>query len=234
MVLSAGLVGMATLTAFTLAASVLAENKRQKIMLAISALILLIGIDRLGVLSISLASLLLVTIVHVYVFTACFVLAGAIRNRSLSASFTLAGMIGAALICITSGGTYALTSEMPKGIGVEIFSEWVAVVLKGVGLETTAQNRISTFSFLSFAYTYHYLNWFSKTRFIQWHKISHQRGWGMIGLYAVFLGVYLYDYQLGFTFILFLSLLHVYLEFPLNWKVFREIGMSVLPSLKRN
>jgi hypothetical protein len=39
--------------------------------------------------------------------------------------------------------------------------------------------------------------------------------------------VYLYDYRLGFGVLYILSMLHVFLEFPLNHQTFVDIGKSL-------
>ena len=70
--------------------------------------------------------------------------------------------------------------------------------------------------FIAFAYTYHYLNWFSKTEVIGWHKVPKVRFVGVITLWLIACGLYLYDYATGLSFLFFLSFTHVLLEFPLN------------------
>jgi hypothetical protein len=80
---------------------------------------------------------------------------------------------------------------------------------------------------IAFAYTYHYLNWFSKTSVIKWHEISRVRTAAIIVLWLISLGVYAYDYQLGMITLYFLSVLHVMLEFPLNHQTFAGIGREL-------
>src|SRR6185503_2501164 len=70
--------------------------------------------------------------------------------------------------------------------------------------------------FIAFAYVYHYLNWFSKTSIIRWHQVSRGRLVLIGTLWASAVGLYLYDYTLGFKALFCLSFLHLYLEFPLN------------------
>ena len=70
--------------------------------------------------------------------------------------------------------------------------------------------------FIAFAYLYHYLNWFSKTEIIQWHKVPKVRFIAVIVLWLAACGFYLYDYGLGLSVLFFLSFTHVLLEFPLN------------------
>lgn len=70
--------------------------------------------------------------------------------------------------------------------------------------------------FIAFAYLYHYLNWFSKTEIIRWHKVPKVRFILVIVLWLVASGFYLYDYSMGLSVLFFLSFTHVLLEFPLN------------------
>ena len=70
--------------------------------------------------------------------------------------------------------------------------------------------------FIAFAYLYHYLNWFSKTEVIRWHKVPKVRFIAVIVLWLAAGGFYLYDYGLGLSVLFFLSFTHVLLEFPLN------------------
>jgi len=77
---------------------------------------------------------------------------------------------------------------------------------------------------LSFVYTYHYLNWFIKAEIINWADIPRRR-WLLVGcVSAASTGLYFYDYALGFSVLLALSLLHVVLEFPLNALAARQLG----------
>jgi hypothetical protein len=70
--------------------------------------------------------------------------------------------------------------------------------------------------FIAFAYTYHYLNWFSKTSIFRWHEAAKRQAVWIAALWLVALALYLYDYAIGMTFLYSLSILHVMLEFPLN------------------
>jgi hypothetical protein len=78
--------------------------------------------------------------------------------------------------------------------------------------------------FIAFAYLYHYLNWFSKTEIIQWHKVPKVRFIAVIVLWLAACGFYLYDYGLGLSLLFFLSFTHVLLEFPLNMVSIIGIG----------
>ncbi|MFM7730908.1 MAG: hypothetical protein ACKO6L_07710 [Flavobacteriales bacterium] len=86
--------------------------------------------------------------------------------------------------------------------------------------------------FFAFAYLYHYLNWFSKTEVIKWHKIPKMRFLGIVVLWLTACGLYAYDYALGLNFLFFLSFSHVLLEFPLNIVSIVGIGKESLSIYK--
>ncbi len=83
-------------------------------------------------------------------------------------------------------------------------------------------------TFLAFAYTYHYLNWFSKTSIIGWHKMLSKRNSIIVAVaWIVSVLLYLIDYRTGFILLVFLSTLHVFLEFPLNMVSIKGIGEEI-------
>ena len=86
--------------------------------------------------------------------------------------------------------------------------------------------------FIAFAYLYHYLNWFSKTEIIQWHKVPKVRFIGVVVLWLVACGLYAYDYAIGLSFLFFLSFTHVLLEFPLNVTSVIGIGKETRSIIK--
>jgi hypothetical protein len=97
---------------------------------------------------------------------------------------------------------------------------WDLVFFSSVG--------IMLMRFIAFAYLYHYLNWFSKTEVIRWHKVPKLRFVGIIILWLIACGLYLYDYSTGLSFLFFLSFTHVLLEFPLNITSVVGIGKETL------
>jgi hypothetical protein len=83
--------------------------------------------------------------------------------------------------------------------------------------------------FIAFAYTYHYLNWFSKTAIIKWHKVPGRR-LSLIGmLWAACVVLYIYNNSAAMKVLFCLSFLHVFLEFPLNHMSF----MGTVRELRR-
>lgn len=85
---------------------------------------------------------------------------------------------------------------------------WDSVFFSTVG--------IMLMRFIAFAYLYHYLNWFSKTEVIRWHKIPKIRLIVIVSIWILASVFYAYDYSLGLSLLFFLSFTHVLLEFPLN------------------
>ena len=81
--------------------------------------------------------------------------------------------------------------------------------------------------FVAYAYTYHYLNWFSKTSLIGWHKVSPWRLGAVGAFWIVSMALYAQDYRLGLKVLYGLSFLHVFLEFPLNHVSFVGIGREI-------
>jgi hypothetical protein len=142
---------------------------------------------------------------------------GAIKSKSRLGLFNAtAFLVGAVTLLLIPPSTMYILPELVQA-NYGFFS--------GISLafsEILGQPQISIMSaiasFLAFTYTYHYLNWFSKTSIIEWHKVSVRRAFVIGFLYAGAVGLYLYDYSLGLTVLLSLSFLHVVLEFPLNFR----------------
>lgn len=97
---------------------------------------------------------------------------------------------------------------------------WDLVFFSSVG--------IMLMRFIAFAYLYHYLNWFSKTEVIRWHKVPKIRFVAVIIIWLVACVLYAYDYAVGLSFLFFLSFTHVLLEFPLNITSIVGIGKETI------
>ena len=187
------------------------------------------------------AGTILPTIIHVSIFTGLFMLYGAMKSGSkpgfaavglfvlaqimiaffpitpdhyfinatgktadnlIQSGFTnIMGMVGIVIGKITPGSSFALNTELGIRLGI----------------------------YFAFIYTYHYLNWFSKTSLIGWHKVSKKKLFGGLAIWVASMGLYAYNYRLGLMALLFLSLMHVVLEFPLNYLSVRGIVEGVVP-----
>jgi hypothetical protein len=169
---------------------------------------------------------LLPSVIHIYIFTGIFVLLGALKNNSGwgLASFAVFVGCGAAFFFVTPLDIVIFPQYMVDSIGpFDDLSNYLADILSFGG----HVNSASMMAFLSFAYTYHYLNWFSKTEVIKWHLIPKKRWVAIVCIYVISVGVYLFDYKTGFMLLMFLSVLHVVLELPLNILSFRMLGQGL-------
>ncbi|MDE0965961.1 MAG: hypothetical protein OSB73_22780, partial [Candidatus Latescibacteria bacterium] len=165
------------------------------------------------------------TLVHVYIFTGAFILFGTLRSRSMSGWLSLAVFVlcGACFFVFDiPNWDYGATEYLRTSMGrlVRIPQEFIRVF----GLSPEWDSVVNVMRFIAFAYTYHYLNWFSKTKVIRWHEIPRRRFIALVALYGLSVGVYAINYQWGISALFCLSLIHVFLEFPLNHKTFVGIG----------
>jgi hypothetical protein len=173
------------------------------------------------------------TVVHVYLFTLMFVVSGAMRGaRSILGWVNAALLVAIPLVLVRLGGdgtpsAYWMASET----SLAGLHEYIGGLM-GLGMHFDAHsalepNAVAVFRFLAFIYLHHYLNWFAKTELLAWHKVS-RRSWVTIGaVYAAALGSYAYSFAAGFYAAYFLSLLHVLLELPLDWR--SAVGIVAQP-----
>ncbi len=162
---------------------------------------------------------LLVTIIHVFIFTAMFVMHGALRTRSWSAIASLGVMIACAISFFVVTPRASPPSPSLRAV-YDFFAPLNTQVLRLFGYATRdvfgSRGGASVMRFIAFSYTYHYLNWFSKTSIIKWHEVARSRGIAIVLLWIAAVSVFAYDYRMGISVLYALSLLHVMLEFPLN------------------
>lgn len=214
-------------------------TKKPVVSIAGAVVVLVLGvvfkIDRLSPFVLVL-SVLLPTLIHVFVFTGVFVLAGALKTKSGTGFLSLVIFILCALsfVFINPANTEVL-SVAEKGAISKFFLALNKYLGSLLGVSTdgsqesyfVAPGLIALQRFIAFAYTYHYLNWFSKTTVIKWHEVSKSSLYLILFLWALAVGCYLFDYSLGFIVLYFLSILHVFLEFPLNVASFRNAGQGI-------
>ena len=186
------------------------------------------------------------TIIHVFLFTMAFMLFGALKSRSLPGLLSVFILIGIALSIFAggydSGETYKASAATLDSFEKSTFADVIyyfayffgmldAIDPKTIpaALQSGGPSEMQiAFSnvgvvitkFFAFAYTYHYLNWFSKTSIINWHKVPRKWLVVVVVLWVASVILYRIDYGVGLTALLFLSMLHVFLEFPLNYRSF--------------
>ncbi|HVZ80784.1 MAG TPA: hypothetical protein VHE12_08305 [bacterium] len=194
------------------------------------------------------------TLVHVFLFTGIFILLGALKGRSLSGILSLAvfGAMMLLFLWVHPGASYSPSPYVQDSYGVLteggggtspfiLINRFLAHRLGFPGSEvltggSQAANHylyshpaaLSLMAFIAFAYTYHYLNWFSKTSVIGWHEIPRRRAWVILALWALSIGLYAWNYLWGLKWLFFLSFAHVLLEFPLDQLTFLSIGRELV------
>jgi len=181
-----------------------------------------------------LIAFFLITIIHVLVFTFAFLLQGALKSRSLSGIASVAIY----LCCIVaiflvaapapSPGAYIRTSYEPFET---LNAQLIAFLGLGPGQALAeiyeSPAGATVMRLIAFAYTYHYLNWFTKTSVIGWNRIPRARAIAIVLLWLAAVALYAWNYLLGFAVLFILSALHVMLELPLNHQSFAGIGREL-------
>lgn len=176
--------------------------------------------------SIYVFGLFLPTIIHVYLFTLLFMVYGTARSKSRYGIWgaILLLLVPVAIIFMGVNTGYSIstkTAGIVESSNMLEVNYMIAKFFGGVVEEGKfyhlSEMGIKIQIFIAFAYTYHYLNWFSKTSVIGWKNSLNKKKIALISfIWISAILLYLYDYQTGLIALFFLSLLHVFLEFPLN------------------
>ena len=183
---------------------------------------------------------LLGTLLHVSLFTFAFVLFGALKNKSTTGYLSLLVY----LVCILIIFTIPILKNEYQ-LGPTEFDIFMKAKFQNLHIALAANmnptfrmpyDLVSKFAlrlqfFIAFSYIYHYLNWFSKVDIIKWHKAPGNTFFYIIIAWIVSVSLYMYDYATGLFALIMLSVIHVFLEFPLNFITFKGIGNMLL---KRN
>lgn len=177
-------------------------------------------------------SIFLPSLIHVFIFTGLFILVGAIKNKNKIGKIALfvfficgIGLLFIPYFPIKNNITETITTayhsfERINQTLINYFSENTNTVFSSnIGFQIMR--------FIAFAYTYHYLNWFSKTSIIQWHKSNKLNLSVIVLIWVLSVGLYSYNYTIGLKWLYLLSLTHVLLEFPLNFLSIRILLTKV-------
>ena len=224
-----GFVGVWTIcTLVVISISVLIQNRWMLASIAIAALVVKLFAPSAAL----LVAVVVPTILHVFVFTWFFMVSGAIRTRNTR----FVQWVNPALLLIIP----VLLLRLPMHYGLQN-ARWLNMehlsfehvhyyaarhlhrpwVLDGTLLADPVVAAI--LRVFAFTYTFHYLNWFGKAELLEWHKIPG-RTWTVIGIiYAVLMAISWWNFTAGFLLVNFFSLLHVLLEFPLDWQAIRFV-----------
>lgn len=183
------------------------------------------------------------TIIHVLFFTWAFMFYGVLKNKSTAGylSVVALGIISLSFFVIQAPGLqYTVSAYVAKSY--DLFYLLNKFLIDLFGLKVNSENveevvyqtnaGFIVMRFIAFSYTYHYLNWFSKTSIIEWHKVPKKTLFITIALWIFSVVLYVIDYNIGLKALYFISFLHVFLEFPLNIVSFQGIFKSILPVKK--
>jgi hypothetical protein len=177
------------------------------------------------------------TLIHVYIFTLLFMVYGQLKAKSQPGKISILLLTIAPLIIgfldvnptsyfisdftdstYSRSGFLSVNSTIARVFG-EVNDNFSLVSVIGIKIQI----------FIAFAYTYHYLNWFSKTSIIGWkNSLTSTRMKYIIVLWICSVGLYFYNYLIGLTALFFLSMLHVVLEFPLNLTTIKELALAFI------
>jgi len=186
-----------------------------------------------------LFSSLLPTIIHVFIFTGFFILLGALKSKSavgitsvvvftLCACAALFVRVGinnnvVSQYIYSSHHTFIRLNKILIGFFNLLHSNDIRTDMNVPSYISQqevpvylSQTGISIMRFIAFAYTYHYLNWFSKTSVIQWHNTKKLNLFIILAIWIASVALYIYNYKTGLSWLYILSFGHVLLEFPLN------------------
>jgi len=180
--------------------------------------------------------LLLPTIIHVYLFTILFMICGVQKSKSKTGILNVVLILLLPILLLfidtdmfryqfsdvvketyVQNNFHYLNANLAKLLGV--YDELKFFFYEKVDLKIQI--------FIAFAYIYHYLNWFSKTTIIGWHKqLTTKKSIAIVVVWISVLICYLYNYRLGLVVSIFLSVIHVMLEFPLNMITVKALLLS--------
>jgi hypothetical protein len=176
------------------------------------------------------------TIIHVFIFTWAFMLYGVLKERSVSGFLSILVLVicaGSFFFIKPLGLNYQVSDTVKANyymfdlLNFHLINIFHLDSLSRVSDIFITNSGFIIMRFVAFAYTYHYLNWFSKTSVIKWHQVPKKTLAATILVWLASVGVYMYDYNLGIKTLFFLSFLHVFLEFPLNFVSFTGIGKEL-------
>jgi hypothetical protein len=183
---------------------------------------------------------LLPTLIHVGLFTGFFILFGSLKSKSKSGLLSFVIFLGCPLILwFLSPDSFSLQTDdatketyLSNGYGFGLlnyniltkFNLGVSANINPREVIFESKEGILVMRVIAFFYLYHYLNWFSKTEILKWHKIPVKRLVVILLLWVTSCLIYFMDYFNGMVVLFFLSYCHVLLEFPLN--IYSIIGIG--------
>ncbi|MHA7058290.1 hypothetical protein ACWGOQ_0013795 [Aquimarina sp. M1] len=201
------------------------ENKKKQWVVIGSGVVLAILMHQFPLYHI-IFGIFLPTIIHVYIFTLVFMWYGNLEKNNRIGYLNVGLMLLIPILIVfisVDHGLYNFSANIKSNYVGNNFHVLNVNISKILGLTDGTTFffyevlDLKIQMFIAFAYTYHYLNWFSKTTIIGWHRKITTKKTIVIGISWMFsVGLYFYDYAIGLSLLLIVSLIHVFMEFPLN------------------
>lgn len=175
------------------------------------------------------------TLIHVYLFTLLFMVFGTIKSPSIYGILAIVILVFVPFFILYNPFIYpGEISESVKSAFLETRFKNIIIsfnhFLTDIPISEfnfTSSLILKIQSFIAFAYTYHYLNWFSKTSIIGWNKNLSKTKFLLILIVWIFsVALYAYNYKIGILSLFFLSMFHVIVEFPLNVISIKELFLE--------
>jgi hypothetical protein len=189
-----------------------------------------------------IVGIFLPTIIHVYFFTLLFMILGTLNSKNTEGVIGIVILVLAPAIIFMSNvdPNFYLNAESTSAISTAKNFRFIQFLTeKFENANVTDQVLLSLVGvkvqiFTAFCYTYHYLNWFSKTSVIGWHKnVSKPKFILILFVWTAIVALFWYNYETAYLALFFLAILHIILEFPLNILSIKDIAAKLNPSRNR-
>lgn len=176
-----------------------------------------------------LLGVLLPTFLHVFAFSAAFMLSGYRKSKEPASMASFALLIGGVITLIF----WPMNPQpLPEALRptldffrplIELLSQ-TGEIFGPFKFGSATEEYLMAFSsqiasVLAFIYTYHYLNWFSKVEILRWNKMDRPRFVGVVACYAGVLTLMAFSFGTGLVLAIYLANVHMLLEIPLDMRV---------------
>ncbi len=178
-----------------------------------------------------LLGVLFVSVVHVYIFTLLHMTSGYLKNKSKVdfINIVLMTLIPLIIFWIPFPFSEGTLSSIGENRFITSLNQNLAFIIGDKNLDVQSILMYKLSWFVSFAYLYHYLNWFSKTKIIHWSDgLTRKKTILICSVSLAFSSIYLLGFEYGIIATLFLSYLHVFAELPLNYISIKNITQNIL------
>ncbi|MCB0429053.1 MAG: hypothetical protein H6585_07135 [Flavobacteriales bacterium] len=230
-------INAAILIAFVTAGGLVFTKKPYQLWITIGMAVILAVLLRSSLTYNIWMGLFLPSVVHVYVFTGLFMLFGVLKDKSQTGMISILCLAAVPLVIsfIPVRSDWYHFSDLTKQAFLDTrfhilgatLGKWIGTSNgKGFFFYEVADLKVQIF--IAFAYLYHYLNWFSKTTVIGWHKgLTKKRSLIILMIWLTCIALFAWNYRIGILSVTFLSTLHIFVEFPLNMVSIRSIAQVI-------